>query len=150
MTTRAMHQATCLILTVLAGGSRHGSQIIAGVHEISGGRVRLYVGSLYAALDRLRADGLVGVDREEIIGSRLRRYYRLCLAGTGQLPAGPDQLAARPHLRVGDADRDAVAAALCEHFAQGRLTADELSARLDAALTATTRGEMSQATWDLP
>jgi DNA-binding MarR family transcriptional regulator len=63
---------------------------------------------------------------------------------------GEDHVAARPELRVGDADRDAAAEALAEHFAQGRLTLDELDARLDAALAATTYGEMSQATWDLP
>jgi hypothetical protein len=55
-----------------------------------------------------------------------------------------------PHMRAGDADRDAAAAALSEHFAQGRLTLGELKARLDAALTATTHGELSRATRDLP
>jgi DNA-binding PadR family transcriptional regulator len=55
-----------------------------------------------------------------------------------------------PGMRVGDADRDAAAAALGEHFAQGRLTLDELNARLEATLTATTHGELSQATSDLP
>jgi hypothetical protein len=55
-----------------------------------------------------------------------------------------------PHVRAGDADRDAAAAALSEHFAQGRLTLDELDARLDAVLTATTHGELSRAIWDLP
>ena len=145
-----MYEATCLILTVLAGGSRHGYGIITGVQQISGGRVRLRAGTLYTALDRLRADGLVGVDREGIAGSRLRRYYRLSHGGAGPLQAGADHLAAGPYLRVGDADRDAAVAALCEHFAQGRLTAAELSARLDAALSATTQGQMSWATWDLP
>jgi DNA-binding MarR family transcriptional regulator len=70
-----------------------------------------------------------------------------------QVPSGAvaeDHVAARPELRVGDADRDAAAAALAEHYAQGRLTLDELDARLDAALAATTYGEISQATWDLP
>jgi DNA-binding PadR family transcriptional regulator len=37
---------------------------------------------LYAALDRLRIDGLVEVDREEVVDSRLRRYYRLTSDGT--------------------------------------------------------------------
>jgi Domain of unknown function (DUF1707) len=55
-----------------------------------------------------------------------------------------------PGVRAGDADRDAAAAALGEHFAQGRLTLGELSARLDAALTATTHGELAQAARDLP
>ena len=86
MTKRVRHEATCLILAVLADGSRHGHGIITGVQEISGGRVRLRAGTLYAALDRLRADGLIGVDREEIAGCRLRRYYRLSRAGLGPQP----------------------------------------------------------------
>jgi DNA-binding transcriptional ArsR family regulator len=55
-----------------------------------------------------------------------------------------------PGMRAGDADREVAAAALGEHYAQGRLTLDELDARLDATLTATTHGELSQATQDLP
>jgi DNA-binding MarR family transcriptional regulator len=55
-----------------------------------------------------------------------------------------------PYVRVGHADRDAAATALGAHFAQGRLTLDELHARLDATLTATTHGELAQAAWDLP
>src|ERR1700727_3320540 len=55
-----------------------------------------------------------------------------------------------PYLRAGDADRDAAAAALSEHFAQGRLTLDELDARLEATLTATTHGELSLAACDQP
>ncbi len=69
-----------------------------------------------------------------------------------QLPqvAAQDHQAPAPGMRAGDADRDAAAAALSEHFAQGRLTLDELSARLDATLAATTHGELSQAARDLP
>jgi hypothetical protein len=64
--------------------------------------------------------------------------------------ASQDHQAPAPGMRAGDADRDAVAAALSEHFAHGRLTLDELIARLDATLTATTHGELSQVTRDLP
>jgi DNA-binding MarR family transcriptional regulator len=67
-----------------------------------------------------------------------------------QLSVGQDQRAPGPEVRIGDADRDAAAAALGEHFAQGRLTLDELDARLATALAATTQAEISQATWDLP
>jgi alkyl hydroperoxide reductase subunit AhpF len=42
------------------------------------------------------------------------------------------------------------AAALGEHFAQGRLTLDELLARLDATFTATTQSEIAETTSDLP
>jgi DNA-binding PadR family transcriptional regulator len=87
MSERAMQEATFLILTALAGGSQHGYGIIAEVQQISGGRVRLRAGTLYTALDRLRADGLIEVDREEITGGRLRRYYRLTPQGTGRLAA---------------------------------------------------------------
>jgi DNA-binding transcriptional ArsR family regulator len=64
--------------------------------------------------------------------------------------AEEDHLTPGPDVRIGDADRDATAAALGEHFAHGRLTLDELHARLGATLTATTHGELSQATRDLP
>jgi DNA-binding PadR family transcriptional regulator len=74
MSKRTMQEATFLILTALAGGSQHGYGIIADVTGISGGRVRLRAGTLYTALDRLRADGLIEVEREEVVDSRLRRY----------------------------------------------------------------------------
>ena len=82
-----MQEATFLILTALADASQHGYGIITEVREISGGRVRLRAGTLYTALDRLRADGLIAVDREEIVESRLRRYYRLTPAGSKRLAA---------------------------------------------------------------
>jgi DNA-binding PadR family transcriptional regulator len=94
MTERAMQEATFLILTALAGSSQHGYGIIAEVQEISGGRVRLRAGTLYTALDRLRADGLIEVDREEIVDGRLRRYYRLTREGTSRLAAGAARLQA--------------------------------------------------------
>jgi DNA-binding PadR family transcriptional regulator len=150
MTTRALQEASLLILTALAAGSRRGYGIIADVHQISGGRVRLRPGTLYTALDRLRADGLVGVDREEIVHNRLHRYYRLMPAASNPLPAREHPAAGPPDQRIGDADRESAAAALGEHFAQGRLTLDELMARLDAAFNATTRSEIAQTTRDLP
>ncbi len=80
-----MQEATYLILTALAAGSQHGYGIIADVAGISDGRVRLRAGTLYTALDRLRADELIAVDREEIVENRLRRYYRLTPAGEERL-----------------------------------------------------------------
>ncbi|MFY9888344.1 MAG: helix-turn-helix transcriptional regulator [Streptosporangiaceae bacterium] len=94
MTTRAMQEATFLILTALADDSQHGYGIIADVREISGGRVLLRPGTLYTALDRLRADELIVVDREEIVDGRLRRYYRLTPAGTKRLAAEAARLQA--------------------------------------------------------
>jgi DNA-binding PadR family transcriptional regulator len=82
-----MQEATFLILTALAAGSQHGYGIASDVAQISDGRVQLRAGTLYSALDRLRIDGLISVDREEIVENRLRRYYRLTPDGSAQLAA---------------------------------------------------------------
>src|SRR5579875_1876025 len=94
VTTRPMQEATFLILTALARGSQHGYGIISDVAEISGSRVRLRAGTLYTALDRLRADGLIDVDREEVVDNRLRRYYRLTPEGGRRLAAEAARLQA--------------------------------------------------------
>ena len=76
-----------LILTALTGEPRHGYAVIEDVLDISGGQVRLHTGTLYSVLDRLREGGLIEVDREEIVRSRLRRYYRITGAGRERLAA---------------------------------------------------------------
>ncbi|SEG10326.1 protein of unknown function [Thermomonospora echinospora] len=53
-------------------------------------------------------------------------------------------------LRIGDAERDAVAEALHEHFAKGRLTRAELDERLGSTLTAKTEGDLREVVADLP
>jgi Domain of unknown function (DUF1707) len=53
-------------------------------------------------------------------------------------------------LRIGDADREAAAASLREHYAQGRLTMEEFSERLDATFAAVTQGQLNRVTRDLP
>jgi Domain of unknown function (DUF1707)/Transcriptional regulator PadR-like family len=153
MTSRALQEATLLVLTALSRGSQHGPGIIADVAEISGGRVKLRAGTLYTALDRLRADALIEVDREEVVASRLRRYYQLTPVAArppAVEPATRRDPALGPDLRIGDADREAAVAALREHFAHGRLTLEELIGRLDAALTATRQSEIARTTMDLP
>ena len=82
-----MNEPTFLILTALAVEPRHGYAVIEDVEGMTGGRVRLRAGTLYAALDRLRGEGLIEVDREEVVQSRLRRYYRLTGAGEQSLAA---------------------------------------------------------------
>jgi DNA-binding PadR family transcriptional regulator len=89
-----MQEATFLILTALAAGAQHGYGIILDLKEISDGRVRLRAGTLYTALERLRADELIGVDREEIVDNRLRRYYRLTPKGSALLAAEAARLQA--------------------------------------------------------
>jgi DNA-binding PadR family transcriptional regulator len=95
-----MQEATFLILTALAAGSQHGYGIITDVQAISGGSVRLKAGTLYAALERLRADKLIEVDREEIVDSRLRRYYRLTPAGRQLLAAEATRLQANARVAL--------------------------------------------------
>jgi uncharacterized protein DUF1707 len=54
------------------------------------------------------------------------------------------------NVRVGDADREAVAAQLREHFADGRLTHDELNERLDQTFAARTKADLNTVVRDLP
>ena len=95
-----MQEATFLILTALAAGSQHGYGIITDVEQISKGRVRLRAGTLYTALERLRTDRLIEVDREEIVESRLRRYYRLTPTGAERLAEEADRLRSNAHVAM--------------------------------------------------
>jgi DUF1707 SHOCT-like domain len=54
------------------------------------------------------------------------------------------------NVRVGDADREAVAAQLREHYADGRLTLEELNERLDQAFAAKTKADLNTVMRDLP
>lgn len=149
MTVCARREVACLIVAALAGESQHAAEIVARVRDMSGGRVQLRAGTLFTVLDRLCADDLVTIESDEVVGSRLRRYYGLASAGR-ERRAEPAPLSLRPDLRVSDADRDEAAAALGDCFAQGGLTATELHARLDLALAAVTRRDIWRATGDLP
>jgi hypothetical protein len=53
-------------------------------------------------------------------------------------------------MRVSDADREALTARLRDHYAEGRLTQDELDERVSAALSAKTFGDLRTLTTDLP
>jgi hypothetical protein len=59
-------------------------------------------------------------------------------------------MATSDSLRVGDAEREAVAAELREHYAQGRLSMEDFTQRLDAAYAARTRGDLDKLISDLP
>lgn len=59
-------------------------------------------------------------------------------------------MATQRSLRIGDVERDAVAAELREHFAHGRLTLEEFNQRLDAVFAAKTEADLSRLTRDLP
>jgi DNA-binding PadR family transcriptional regulator len=104
MRKRAMQEATLLILTALAAGSQHGYGIITDVTGISGGRVRLRAGTLYTALDRFRADGLIEVDHEEVVDRRPRRYYRLTPSGAEPVSEEAARLQANAHVAMSRLD----------------------------------------------
>jgi hypothetical protein len=57
---------------------------------------------------------------------------------------------ADPNMRVGDVERNQVADSLSQHFSEGRLDATELKERLDKAISAKTRGDLSGLMTDLP
>jgi DNA-binding PadR family transcriptional regulator len=92
MSERPLQAPAFLVLTALAGPPQHGYGVIEDVLHISEGRVKLHTGSLYAVLDRLREAGLIEVDREEIVASRLRRYYRLTSSGAERLASETEQM----------------------------------------------------------
>jgi hypothetical protein len=74
------------------------------------------------------------------------RYYAPYPLGGGDpyRPRGPHAL------RIGDAERDAAAADLGEHYAAGRLTLDELHERLESVFAARTYGQLARVMADLP
>jgi Domain of unknown function (DUF1707) len=59
-------------------------------------------------------------------------------------------MATNDRMRVSDADRERVTARLREHFAEGRLTREELDERVTAALNAKTVGDLRPLMADLP
>jgi hypothetical protein len=53
-------------------------------------------------------------------------------------------------IRISDSDRDRAASRLRDHYAEGRLTAEELDERITAALNARTAGDLRKVMADLP
>ena len=90
--TTPLQEPTFLILAVLADAPMHGYAVIQEVSALSGGRVVLRPGTLYGALDRLAEQGLVAIDREEVVDGRLRRYYGLTDDGAELLAADAKRL----------------------------------------------------------
>ena len=72
------------------------------------------------------------------------RYYAPLPGGEPFWPRGPHAM------RVGDAERDAAAADLGEHYTAGRLTLEELHERLEAVFAAKTFGQLARIMSDLP
>jgi DNA-binding PadR family transcriptional regulator len=92
MSEQPLREPAFLVLTALAGEPLHGYALVEDVLRLSEGQVRLHTGTLYGVLDRLREAGLIVVDREEIVDSRLRRYYALTDAGVERLTAESERM----------------------------------------------------------
>lgn len=92
MSVEDVREPTLLLLSALAPGPKHGYALMEGVAELSGGRVRLKPGSLYATLDRLEREGLVTESGTEVVAGRHRRYYALTDAGTEALAGQVERL----------------------------------------------------------
>ena len=74
-----MHDATALILTSLASGPKHGYALLKDIESYAG--VTLGPGTLYGAISRLEARGLIASDGTE----GRKRPYRLTADGTATL-----------------------------------------------------------------
>jgi len=93
MTDNEMREPTFFVLASLADGRKHGYGIIKDAEELSDGHVRLRVGTLYAALDRLQSEGLVAAAGDEVVAGRLRRYFVLTEPGASALAAESERQA---------------------------------------------------------
>jgi PadR family transcriptional regulator len=95
-----MREPTYFILAALQEEPLHGYAIVKRAEELSGGRVRLATGTLYAALDRLTAETYIHVVNEEVVNGRARRYYALTLSGQEALRAEAQRMVRDAHLVI--------------------------------------------------
>jgi PadR family transcriptional regulator, regulatory protein PadR len=85
---------TTIILRLLEEkGRMYGYEITQLVKEMSEEKVLVKEGSLYPALHKLEADGLI-LAEEVFIGKRVRRYYSLTKPGKKAAKASVDELLA--------------------------------------------------------
>ena len=89
-----MREPTFFILAALQDEPLHGYAIVKRAQELSGGRVRLTTGTLYAALDRLTGEEMVRVAEETVVNGRARRSYELTQRGMSALHAEAERMAA--------------------------------------------------------
>ncbi len=74
-----------LILSLLSRRAMYGYEIVATVAEETNGAFEWKAGSLYPALHKLEADGLVESQWEAGSGGRRRKYYKPTKAGRAAL-----------------------------------------------------------------
>src|SRR6185312_2266896 len=79
-----------LILATLAAGPLHGYAVIEALKTRSDGALALPEGTVYPALHRLEADGLLD-SRWSTASGRRRRVYRITRRGEKELGASRDR-----------------------------------------------------------
>ena len=94
-----------LMMTMLAGGERHGYGIRQDILEHSGGRIELEAGNLYRNIRRLESAGLIEASsqRRDPGDDERRIYYRLTPFGRRVLAAELDRL--RALMRIAEDNR---------------------------------------------
>src|SRR5258708_16956482 len=73
-----------LLLAALEDGPRHGYAVIEALRQSTGGRLDLPTGTIYPALHRLEAAGLI-TGSWSVVAGRQRRQYRLTAPGARAL-----------------------------------------------------------------
>ena len=81
------------LLLALSDGPLHGYAVMQAVEQATGGAVTLGPGTLYGAIRRLRAEGLIEETRERMGAQEGRRYYRLTARGRSALSKEAQRLA---------------------------------------------------------
>ena len=94
-----------LMMTMLAGGERHGYGIRQDILEHSGGRIELEAGNLYRNIRRLESAGLIEASsqRHDPRDDERRIYYRLTPFGRRVLTA--ELLRLRELVQLAEAQR---------------------------------------------
>ena len=106
MAVAPLREPTFFVLAALARGASHGYRLLGEIEELSEGRVRLRTGTLYAALDRLRRDGLVEQLEPEPGDGPPRRPFALTPSGRQVLADEVERLSA--NAAVGRLGLDAI------------------------------------------
>jgi DNA-binding PadR family transcriptional regulator len=89
-----MREATYYSLAALLGGPAHGYAVLERVRDMTGGSVRLTVGTLYGVLDRLADEGLIRRAGSEIVRGRARNYFEITETGSAAVQAEAERMAA--------------------------------------------------------
>jgi DNA-binding PadR family transcriptional regulator len=79
-----------MLLAALEDGPRHGYAVMEALRDTTGGQLDLPTGTIYPALRRLEAAGLIA-GSWSVVGGRRRREYRLTAAGMKALSGGRAQ-----------------------------------------------------------